>query len=220
MSCGRRASLPGHRESVRPGISCAAASACKNAAAVGRPSRLGMGSISPPVLVRSEAAVYQRCRVGRFIPARGTDRGVALRDSRAPGWSPASSWATGRRARSVTAGRRTTSGIDRICSWISGARRSKPRTWVTRARVIRSLRAISAWLGTWPDMRRARHSMAFRRSSTTRGVLGSFGGLGLPRRGGTALTTRSAGTRRVRVPMLPFSKAPLGPRAISTACSR
>jgi hypothetical protein len=39
-----------------------------------------------------------------------------------------------------------------------------------------------------------------------------LGGLGLPRRGGTAFTTWSAGTRRVRVPMLPFSKAPLGPQ--------
>lgn len=54
----------------------------------------------------------------------------------------------------------------------------------------------------------------------TRGVRGSFGGLGLPRGGGTAETTASAGTRRVRVPTLPFSKAPLGPRAISTVCSR
>lgn len=54
--------------------------------------------------------------------------------------------------------------------------------------------------------------MALRRSSTTRDVLGSLVGLGLPRHGGTALKTRSAGTRRVRVPMLLFSKAPLGPR--------
>jgi hypothetical protein len=53
-----------------------------------------------------------------------------------------------------------------------------------------------------------------------RGVLGSLGGLGLPLGGGTALTTRSAATRRFRTPMLPFSKAPLGPRAISTVCSR
>ena len=52
------------------------------------------------------------------------------------------------------------------------------------------------------------------------GVLESLGGFGLPRRGATALTTRSAGTRRVRMPMLVFSKAPLGPRAISTVCFR
>ena len=62
--------------------------------------------------------------------------------------------------------------------------------------------------------------MALRNSSATRGVLGSCGRFGLPRQGGTALTTRSAGTRRVRVPMLPFAKVPLGPRAISTVCAR
>ena len=56
--------------------------------------------------------------------------------------------------------------------------------------------------------------------STTRGVLGSLGGLGLPRQGGMVLTIWSAGARRVRVPTLPFSKSPLGPRAISTVCSR
>lgn len=154
------------------------------------------------------------------MPDRGTDQGVAVRDLKAPAWSPASSSAMGRRARSVTAGRRTMSGIDRMCSWISGARRSKPRTWVTRARVIRSLLPISAWLGAWPDLRRPCHSMALRRSSTMRGVLGSLWGLGSPRRVGMALTPRSAGTRRVTAPMLPFSKAPLGPSAISTARSR
>ena len=52
------------------------------------------------------------------------------------------------------------------------------------------------------------------------GGSGSSGGSGLPPRGGIAFTTRSAGTRRVRVPMLPFSKVPLGPRAIFTVCSR
>ena len=45
--------------------------------------------------------------------------------------------------------------------------------WVTLARVIPSCRAISAWLATLPDSRRACHSMAFRRSSTTRGVFGT-----------------------------------------------
>ena len=49
-------------------------------------------------------------------------------------------------------------------------------------------------------------------SSTTRGVLGPWATLGLPRRGGMALTNRSAATRRVRVPTLPFSNAPLGPK--------
>jgi hypothetical protein len=63
-----------------------------------------------------------------------------------------------------------------------------------------------------------------------RGVRGSFGGLGFPRGGGMAEITWSAGTRRaclpkprrrqVRRPTLPFLKAPLGPRAISTVCSR
>jgi hypothetical protein len=38
-----------------------------------------------------------------------------------------------------------------MCCWISGARCSMPITWVTRARVIPSLRAISAWLATSPD---------------------------------------------------------------------
>ena len=62
--------------------------------------------------------------------------------------------------------------------------------------------------------------MALRRSSTTRGVRGALGAFRLRTRGGRALMTRSAATRRVRVPMLPFSKAPLGPKAISTVCSR
>lgn len=79
-------------------------------------------------------------------------------------------------------------------------------TWVTRARVIPSRRAMAAWFEASPDSRRACHSRALRRSSTTRGVRGSLGGFGLPWRGGTAHTTRLAGTRGVRVPMLPFSK--------------
>jgi len=62
--------------------------------------------------------------------------------------------------------------------------------------------------------------MAFRRSSATPGQRGTFGGLGLPLRAGTALTTWSAGIRRYRAPMLPFSKAPFGPSAISTVCSQ
>lgn len=67
---------------------------------------------------------------------------------------------------------------------------------MTRARAIRFPRAISAWLVASPDSSRACHSLALRSSSTS----------------------RSAGTRRIRVPMLPFSKAPFGPRAISTVC--
>jgi hypothetical protein len=56
----------------------------------------------------------------------------------------------GRSARSVIAGRRAMSGNDRTCcwiGWISGARRSIPMTWVTRARVMPSRRAMAAWLG-------------------------------------------------------------------------
>ena len=118
----------------------------------------------------------------------------------------------------MIAGRRKVWGKARMCSWISGARRSMPMTWVTRARVMPSQRAMSAWLAISPDFKRVCHSMALWRSSTTRGVLGSLGGFGLPRRGGMPLITESVGTRRVRALMLPISKAPLGPRAISTVC--
>ena len=52
-----------------------------------------------------------------------------------------------------------------------------------------------------------------------RPIEGNHESFGLSRAGGMALTIWSAGTRRVRVPMLPFSKAPLGPRATSTVCS-
>lgn len=71
--------------------------------------------------------------------------------------------------------------MDRMCSLISGSRRSMPMTWVTRARVTPSRRAMSAWLAILPESRRACHSMALRKSSTTRGVPGSLGGLGVPR---------------------------------------
>ena len=111
-------------------------------------------------------------------------------------------------------------GMDKMCSWISGARQNSPTTGVTRARVMPSRGAMAAWLAAPPESRRACRSRAFRRSSTTRGVLGSLGGLGLPRQTGTALTIRSEATRRVRAPTLPFPNAPLGPSAISTVCSR
>jgi len=71
-----------------------------------------------------------------------------------------------------------------------------------------------------PDSRRACQSAALWRSSTTRGFLGSLGGLGLLRLGRVALTILSGATRRVSAPILPFPKAPLGPREISTICSR
>jgi len=115
----------------------------------------------------------------------------------------------GRRTRSVISGWWVASGMVRIFSRISGANRSMPMTWVTRARVMPSLRAISAWVAILPESNRSRHSMALRRSSTTLGILGSL--CGFPRGGGTALTTRPAATQRVSAPMLPFSNAPLAP---------
>ena len=49
-----------------------------------------------------------------------------------------------RRARSVIAERRIVSGMNKMCCWILGAARHIPMTWVTRARVIPSRRAMSA----------------------------------------------------------------------------
>lgn len=128
--------------------------------------------------------------------------------------------ATERRASSVSRGRRIVFGIEKTLSWISGARRSRPMTCVTRARVTPSRRAISAWLATSPDSNMARHAWALRSSSATRGGRGSLRGLGLPRRGGAPVTTRLAGTRRVSVAELPAGNVGLGPRATSTAWSR
>ena len=65
--------------------------------------------------------------------------------------SVASGCAIGRKASSVIAGWRTISGRGRTCSWISGARRSRPMTWATRARVTPSWRAMAAWLEASPD---------------------------------------------------------------------
>jgi hypothetical protein len=59
------------------------------------------------------------------------------------------------------------------------------------------------------------HSMALRRSSTTRDFLSTLGGFGCPRGAGAVLTTSLADTRRVRAPRLPFTKAPLGRRGLS-----
>lgn len=89
------------------------------------------------------------------------------------------------------------------------------RTWVTRVRVSPSRRAMSAWVLASPEARRPCHSWTFLSSSAIRGGRGTLGGLGLPLGGGRALTTRSAGTRQVRTPMLPFSKAPLRPRVVA-----
>jgi len=136
-------------------------------------------------------------------------------------WSAGFSGAAmGRSALSLIAGRPTESGMARMCSWISGASRSKLMICVTRARVIPSRRAIAAWVSTSPASSWRCHSMAIWRSSTTRGVLGFFGGFGLPRGSNRALTTLSAVTRRVRALTLPFLNAPLGPSVTSTVCSQ
>ena len=92
-------------------------------------------------------------------------------------------------------------------------------TWVTRARVIPSRRSYLGLVGGLAGLQESLPLDSLAQEFDDPGVLGSLGRFGLPRHGGTALTTRSAGTRRVRVPMLAFSKAPLGPRAISTVCS-
>ncbi len=76
-------------------------------------------------------------------------------------WCLSSNIVIERRSRSVIAGRPTISGMDRMCCWISRARRSMPMTWVTRARVMPSRRAMSAWLAASSPSRRAFHSMAY-----------------------------------------------------------
>jgi hypothetical protein len=80
--------------------------------------------------MRSRFGVYLAC------PTSSSNRAC---------WSAGSSiCAMGRNARSVIAGWRTMSGRERTCCWISGARRSSPMTWVTRARVMPSRGAMSA----------------------------------------------------------------------------
>ena len=127
-------------------------------------------------------------------------------------WTSASSkWVRARRALSVIAGRWMASDRDMRCPWISGARRSRPMTWVTRARVIPSRRAMLACVETSPASSCRRHSWALRRRSTTRGVRGFLCGLAGRRPRPDVFTTRLAGTRRFRVPRFPFSNALLGP---------
>jgi hypothetical protein len=113
--------------------------------------------------------------------------------------------------------------LNRLCVLDSMPRNTeslrRERICVTRARVRPSWRAISDWEGTWPVSRSPFHFMAFRRSSATRGVLGSLMGLGEPLGGGMALTL-SIGATRFKEPMFPLSNAPFGPRVISTACSK
>ena len=144
--------------------------------------------------------------------------GRSLWNSRS--WSQGSVRAVmGRSTRSVTEDRPTAFGMERIFSRISGARFSIPMIWVTLPRVSCSRVAISLWLVHSPDLRRVCHSMAFLRSSVTRGRFGSLGSLGLLRRGGRALTAEPPATRCLRVPMLLSSNTSLGPRATSTVCS-
>jgi hypothetical protein len=61
-----------------------------------------------------------------------------------------------------------------------------------------------------PDSKRACHSKALRRNSTTGRVRGAMGGFRLRTLAGMTLVARSAGTWRLRVPMLPLSRALLG----------
>ena len=120
----------------------------------------------------------------------------------------------------MIAGRWTMSGMDRMCCWISGARLSIPITWVTRARVIPSRRAISAWLAASPDSRRVCHLMALRRSSTTRGRPGILGRFRFtPARCDGAHDSVGGHTARQGADV-GVLEGPLGPRAISTVCFR
>ena len=77
---------------------------------------------------------------------------------------------------------------------------------------------------TWnPSRRAARGSRATARVDNRQRAepvhQGSVRGLAGPRSLNVG-QPGAAGTRRVRVPMLPFIKVPLGPRAISTVCAR
>lgn len=76
--------------------------------------------------------------------------------------------------------------------------------WVTRARVMPSRRARSAWVATAPESSSRRLAIALRSVSTTGGVRGSrgrSGGLGRRWRSGTAVTTWAAGERRDGKPL-------------------
>lgn len=117
-------------------------------------------------------------------------------------------------------GLRLGSGWEGVRSPVSGVSRNKFMTCVIWARVMPPWRAISAWLLTLPDSSMACHSIALRRSSATRGFLGSRGGLELRRGGGMALTIRSAGVRRVTLATGLFLNTPFGSTVISTVCSR
>jgi len=59
-------------------------------------------------------------------------------------------------------------------------------------------------LVNFPASRKPCHSIALQRSSTTRGVLGSRGGLGFPRLGGAALMIRSADLSEITLLMANF----------------
>ncbi len=86
----------------------------------------------------------------------------------------------GRSIRSVTGRLWRVPGEVKIFSWINGARLSIPMICVTLARVTPSRSAISACDRTSPALSWRCHSMALRRSSTTRDFLSTLGGFGAP----------------------------------------
>ena len=90
--------------------------------------------------------------------------------------------------------------------WIPGESLRSPMTCVTRARVTPSRRAMSARFRAFPESSRDFHSLALCSARTAAGTVGPLSGFGRALRAGRALTTRSAGTWRVRTPILPFSK--------------
>jgi hypothetical protein len=104
--------------------------------------------------------------------------------------------------------------IGTSCRGISRARRSMHMTYVTRARVISTRRAISAWLAV-AGLDEGLPVDGLPEQLDHAGCLGLPARLGLASAGGTALTTRSADTRQ-DAHVVVF-KRPLGPRAISTS---
>ncbi len=142
--------------------------------------------------------------------------GQGINGAIGPSWrAPSASMIMGRSYLSVIADLRVMSGMLKICSWNSGARRRRDMTWVTRARVVPSRRAISALFWTSPASICRLHSMAMRRSSVTREVL-EPAGLRMPRADETTRTTWSASIRRDRVPTSQSSRTPRRPNATST----
>jgi hypothetical protein len=94
--------------------------------------------------------------------------------------------------------------------------------WVTRARAIAFPAGDGGLVTGLAGLKEGLPIQSLAKELDHAGRPDSQGGFGLPRRGGTALTKRSAATRRVRVPTLAVleGRNPPGPRAISTVCSR